>query len=43
MAGNVREVCLLDPLECIEVAIRHGLDDELLVLREEEEAAALAL
>ena len=43
MARDVREVGLLDALEGVEVAVRHRLDDELLVLREEEETSTLSL
>lgn len=39
----MREIWLLDSLEGIEVTISHCLDDESLISREEEEAAALAL
>jgi len=37
------EVVLLDPLPGSEVVLSHGLDDKLLILAEEEEAAGLAL
>ena len=40
--GNALEVLLLDASEGLEVLFCHGLDDELLILREEEETATFA-
>ena len=43
MTRYVCEVSFLDTLEGIEVTVCHCLDDELLVLRKEEEATTLSL
>lgn len=40
---DASEVSLLDALESLEVGFGHGLDDEVLVCREEEETSTLAL
>ncbi len=37
------EIVLEDLLECVEIAVSHGLYDESLVLRKEEEASTFPL
>ena len=43
MTGDVGKVWLLNALEGVEIAVSHGLDDELLISREEEKATTLTL
>ena len=43
MARDVGKVWLLNALEGVEVTVSHGLDNELLISREEEKAATLTL